>query len=82
MLPLECHTVARIRCDEYANKSQAPRDLHVAEQIRRASVRLAAYVRQLIIRAQRPGVRPTASRLVEAMNHTSCSSSRRSRAQY
>jgi hypothetical protein len=42
MLPLECHTVARIRCDEYAVKSQAPRDLHVAEQARFASMRRAA----------------------------------------
>jgi hypothetical protein len=42
MLPLECHTVARIQCDAYAIKSQPPRDLQVTEQTPVAPVRLAA----------------------------------------
>jgi hypothetical protein len=42
MSPLECHTVARIRCDEFAIRSLARADVRLAEQTRLASVRHVA----------------------------------------
>ena len=63
MLPLECHQVARIRCDEYFARSVPPLDVRPSEQTRRASVRLAVRslrgtVLGLVIGLRRAALRP------------------------
>jgi len=42
MLPLECHQVARIRCDEYFVSSLQAGDVRLTEHTPLGSVRLAA----------------------------------------